>query len=113
MNIEFWKNLKQVKDDNNPFCPLFIYDNGDSFYVEPIFYTKLVNLFEHHPLKKQVVLDEMEKRVIKNHHVVFVGTFEYPQTEVGDEFIFLELEDITNPLQIYVEDKSRGSDYGD
>ena len=50
--------------------------------------------------------------VKKNKKVVFVGNFEYPQTEV-EGFIFLEVTDITDPLKIFVEDKSRGSDYGD
>ena len=48
----------------------------------------------------------------KNEKVVFVGNFEYPQTEV-EGYIFLEVTDVTDPLQIFVEDKSRGSDYGD
>jgi hypothetical protein len=41
--------------------------------------------------------------------------FENPQTLTDDEegFIILEIFDITDPLKIYVEDKSRGSDYGD
>ena len=55
----------------------------------------------------------MERVVLKNKKVVFVGTFEYPQTEVEDDYIFYEITDITNPLKIFVEDKSRGSDYGD
>lgn len=112
MKIKFWSHLKQLKDNNNPFCYLFEYDNGDQFYIEPIFYTKLKNLLDIYPQYENAILDEMEKRVKKNHRVVFVGTFEYPQTEV-DDFIFLEIEDITDSLKIYVEDKSRGSDYGD
>ena len=43
---------------------------------------------------------------------MFVGNFEFPQTEV-EEHIFLEITDVTDPLKIFVEDKSRGSDYGD
>lgn len=112
MKMIYWENLKTSVDKNNPFCPLFTYENGDCFYVEPIFYTKLKNLFDIYPQHKEVVLNAMEKIVKKNHRVVFVGTFEYPQTEV-DDFIFLEIEDVLDPLQIYVEDKSRGSDYGD
>ncbi len=113
MKMIYWPNLKQEKDLNNPFATLFKYENGDSFYVEPIFYSKLESMFLHHQDKKEIILKAMENIVHKNRHVVFCGTFEYPQTEVGDEFIFLEIEDITNPLNIYVEDKSRGSNYGD
>ncbi len=113
MNIKYWTDLKQLKDDNNPFAYIYEYPNGDIFYVEPVFYTKLVNMIEHHEDKEQIILDEMKARVERNHKVVFCGTFEYIQTEVDDSYIFLELEDITDKLQIFVEDKSRGSDYGD
>ena len=51
--------------------------------------------------------------VRKNKKVVFVGNFENPQTEVDDDYIFLEITDVTDPLRVFVEDKSRGSDYGD
>ena len=30
-----------------------------------------------------------------------------------DGYVILEITDITDPLHIFVEDKSRGSDYGD
>ena len=113
MIVKYWKELKQINDPVNPFAYVFEYDNGDRFYVEPIFYTKLINMIAQHPDKEVEILNEMEARVKRNHKVVFVGTFDYPQCEVDDEYIFLEIEDITNTLKIFVEDKSRGSDYGD
>lgn len=45
--------------------------------------------------------------------MIFTGEFEHPLTRADDEYIILEIFDITNRLQIFVEDKSRGSDYGD
>ena len=54
----------------------------------------------------------MEEVVRKNKKVVFTADFENPQTEV-EGYIYLEIHDITDPLCIFVEDKSRGSDYGD
>ncbi len=113
MKMIYWPNLKQEIDSNNPFASIFVYENGDKFYVEPIFYSKLESMFTHHPNKKDIILKRMEEIVRKNHHVVFIGTYDAIQTEVDDSYIFLEIEDITNPLNIYVEDKSRGSDYGD
>ena len=113
MKMIYWNNLTKLADNNNPFCSFFAYDENNQFYVEPIFYSKLESMLTHHPDKKEIILKKMEEIVKKNHHVVFVGNFEFPQTEVDDSYIFLELEDITNPLNIYVEDKSRGSDYGD
>ena len=54
----------------------------------------------------------METIVKKNKRVIFAGDFEEPLTRRNvDDFIILEIFDITDKLQIYVEDKSRGSDY--
>ena len=54
----------------------------------------------------------MEELVKKNKKIVFTGNFENPLTEI-DNYIFLEITDVTDHLQIFAEDKSRGSDYGD
>ena len=48
----------------------------------------------------------------KNKKIIFTANYETPQTE-KEGFIYLEITDVTDPLHIYVEDKSRGSDYGD
>ena len=45
--------------------------------------------------------------------VVFVYDYENPYVKDLDGFIYRELTDISDPLHIFVEDKSRGSDYGD
>lgn len=113
MQPEF-SSLKQLNDMANPFANVYELDDGSIFYVEPIFYTHLQGF------KERVSEDDYQRiinRIVevakKNRRVVYVGTFDFPQTEVDDSFIFLEITDITDPLQIYVEDKSRGSDYGD
>ena len=110
---EFSK-FNMVLDDVNPFCNHYVLDNGDEFYVEPVFYTMLQGFKDRHTKETyQSIIDRMIEIVKKNHKVVFVGNFDYPQTETDNKFIFLEITDITDPLQIFVEDKSRGSDYGD
>ena len=48
----------------------------------------------------------------KNKKVIFIGDYE-TNTFEKDGYIVLEITDITDPLHIFVEDKSRGSDYGD
>lgn len=110
---KYFGQFKQDIDKSNPFTYHYIIDNDLDFYVERIFLTKLNNLFYLQKDKENIVLNEMIKIVKKNKHVVFCGDFEYIQTEVDDSYIFLEIEDVLNPLQIFVEDKSRGSDYGD
>ena len=71
-------------------------EEGNIFYVEPAFYYNLQGF----------------KDVKANHHVIFTGNFEAPMYE-KEGFIYKEIEDISDPLGLFFEDKSRGSDYGD
>ena len=113
MIYEEFTEYKLVKDRNNPFCNHYVLDSGEEFYVEPVFYTMLKGFKDRHPLTEyQRIIERMIDVVKKNKKVVFVGNFDNPQTEV-EGFIYLEITDITDPLKIFVEDKSRGSDYGD
>ena len=113
MKIELFKDFELVKDNNNPFSDHYVIDGETDFYIEPAFYTQLKGFEDRHNQDNfQRILQRMIEVVKKNKKVVFVGNFEYPQTEV-ENYIFLEITDITDPLQIFVEDKSRGSDYGD
>ena len=105
-------HLRKEEDKNNPFCALYYYESGESFYIEPVFYTQLMGFKDHFPEKFHLIIEKMEELVMKNKKIVFTGNFENPLTEV-DDYIYLEITDVTNPLQIFVEDKSRGSDYGD
>ena len=103
-------NVKEI--DSNIFMYHYILDDAD-FYIERVFMTKLDNLFFIHKDKEDIVIEEMIRVVKKNQHVLFCGDYETVQADLADEYIYLEIEDILNPLQIFVEDKSRGSDYGD
>ena len=107
-----FSHLKIVEDKRNHFSTLFIYEDGSLFYIEPVFYTQLLGFKRHYPNEFPLILKQMETIVKKNRKVVFTGDFESSPTE-AEGAIYLEITDITNPLQLYVEDKSRGSDYGD
>ena len=109
---EEWKELKRETDPNNPFCALFYYPSGECFYLEPVFYTQLMGFKDHYPEKFHLIIAKMEELVKKNKKIVFTGNFEHPLTEI-DNYIFLEVTDVTDHLKIFAEDKSRGSDYGD
>ncbi|MBR0295134.1 MAG: hypothetical protein IJQ67_04435 [Bacilli bacterium] len=109
---EEFKHLKIIEDKHNPFCTLYEYDDGSRFYIEPAFYTQLLGFKEKRESDYPRILKRMEEVVRKNKRVVFTSEYENPQTEV-EGYIYLEISDITDPLNIYVEDKSRGSDYGD
>ena len=112
MKYEEFSNYKIIVDEDNPFSTLYELETGERFYIEPVFYTMLRGFLDHHPDKYQLIIDEIIKRVKQDKLVVFTGNYECPLTKVED-YIYLEINDITDPLQIFVEDKSRGSDYGD
>lgn len=112
INYPEFESLTKLADEKNPFSAFYEYADGSRFYIEPVFYTHLMGFKEHHLNDYDLIIQEMERIVHKNKHVVFTGNYENPQTEV-DGYIFLEITDVTNPLHIFVEDKSRGSDYGD
>ena len=107
-----WKHLRKEVDPNNPFCALYFYPSGESFYLEPVFYTQLMGFKDHFADKYELIIKRMEELVKKNKKIVFTGNFENPLTEI-DNYIFLEITDVTDHLKIFAEDKSRGSDYGD
>ena len=112
MIFEEFKHLRQEVDKNNPFSNLYFYESGESFYVEPAFYTQLMGFKEQHADRFSEILTSIQEVVMKNKKVVFTANYESPLTEV-EGYIYLEITDITDPLKIYAEDKSRGSDYGD
>ncbi len=113
MNYEEFTNYIELKDEHNPFCKHYILGDDISFYIEPVFYTQLVGFEERCKDDYPRIIERIQELINKNKHIVFVGNFEYPQTEVDESYIILEISDITDPLLLFVEDKSRGSDYGD
>ena len=51
--------------------------------------------------------------IVKKHkRVIFTSNYEFQQKK-KEGYIYREIEDVCDPLLIFVEDKSRGSDYGD
>lgn len=110
--IEEFSTLKQMKDKNHPFSDCYEYEDS-IFYVEPTFITQLLNLKEMYSLTDyQNIINKMLEIAKRNKKVVFTYDYEHPYVK-KDDFIYLELTDLTDLLKIYIEDKSRGSDYGD
>ena len=112
MKIKEFEHLKEELDPENPFIPHYVLEDGSDFYIEPIFYTQLLGFKERHEDKYQTIIDALLDKVRRNRKVIFIGDYE-TNTFEKDGYIILEITDITDPLQIFVEDKSRGSDYGD
>ena len=112
MKIPEFAHLKEEIDIENPFIPHYVLEDGSDFYIEPIFYTQLLGFKERHEERYQEIIDSLLDRVRRNKKVIFIGDFE-TNTFEKDGYVILEITDITDPLHIFVEDKSRGSDYGD
>ena len=112
MKIPEFAHLKDITDKDNPFIPHYQIEEGVDFYIEPIFYTQLLGFKERHEDKYPQIIEALLEKVKRNKKVIFIGDFETNVFE-KDGYVILEITDVTDPLRIFVEDKSRGSDYGD
>ena len=110
MNYEEFVNYKEVTD--NKFVKKFVADNGNTFYLEPAFYTQMMGLFERYPNEKGKFMNKIHELVKNNKSIAFVYDFENPFLDYGDS-VLREFVDVTDACKIFYEDKSRGSDYGD
>lgn len=103
---------KEIADEQNHLVHLYEDEQGNRFYVEPGFYDGLLGFKEKREERFQELMASLDETVKKNHKVIFTADFENPWI-TRDGFIYREIFDLTDPLGIFVEDKSRGSDYGD
>ena len=110
MNYEEFKEFEEIFDCN--FVKGFRFPTGEKFYIEPAFYTQLMYLEQILPNDFPKVIEEMKRVALEKKIVSFVYDFENPFFPVENS-IYLEITDITNPIHVFYEDKSRGSDYGD
>ena len=109
--VEFNK-YKQFTDEQNPLVHAYHDELENTFYVEPGFYNGLIGFKEKRPERFDEMMEAIDMIIKANHRVIFTADFEHPWIE-REGFIYREIFDITDPLKIFVEDKSRGSDYGD
>ena len=110
MNYEEFKKYKEITD--NKFVKKFVCENGNTFYVEPAFYTQMTGLFERYPEQKEPFMKKIDELVQSNRSIAFVYDFENPFLDYK-EAVLREFVDVTDACKIFYEDKSRGSDYGD
>lgn len=111
MDYTLFKDFETFEDDASRTCGCFIY-KGNYFIIEPNFYTQLKALEENLNDDFILVFNKLLDTVSKNKKVIFTGDFEFPCV-YKDDYIYREFSDLCNPLGIFLENKSRGSDYGD
>lgn len=112
MEYEEFKKDVQFVDPENPYVNAYKDEEGNIYYVEPGFYYGLTSMKEKKADDFPRIMESLFKMVKQHHHVVFTADFESPFIN-KEGYVYKEIQDITDPLQIFVEDKSRGSDYGD
>ncbi len=108
---EFDKYISLI-DEKNKLVHFYEDEEGNRFYVEPGFYDGILGFKEKRAERFPEIMEEIDKTIKKLHKVIFTADFENPWIE-REGYLYREIGDITDPLRIFVEDKSRGSDYGD
>lgn len=112
MNYEEFNDLIPIQDGYTKFIRGFSFPTGEKFYIEPTFYTQLMIFKEIQPENFDNVIAQLKKTAFERKNVVFVNDFEHPFIEIPG-YKYLEFTDVSDPINVYFEDKSRGSDYGD
>jgi hypothetical protein len=112
MDYVQFNKYKVYEDAENKLVHAYLDEEGNLFYVEPGFYSGLEGFAEKRPERFPEIMAEIDNIVKKFHKVIFTADFENPWIN-REGFIYREIHDITDPLKVFVEDKSRGSDYGD
>lgn len=109
---EEWMDREVLIDLQNRFATCYRNPDGSIFYIEPQFYTYLQGYKMLRPERYQDILNKMDEIVRKNRKVVFIGQEDNPLVET-EHAIYLTAIDVADQAKVLVEDKSRGSDYGD
>lgn len=112
MTYEEFDKYQSVIDPLNHLVHCYEDKEGNRFYVEPGFYDGLLGFKEKRAERFVEIMEAIDEVIKKNHRVIFTADFENPWIS-REGYIYREIHDITDPLRIFVEDKSRGSDYGD
>lgn len=109
---DFDSRYTPLVDAENKLVHFYQDEEGNTFYVEPGFYEGLMGFKEKRTEDFPAIMESIDKVIKTNHKVIFTADFEFPWIS-REGYIYREILDITDPLGIFVEDKSRGSDYGD
>ena len=107
-----FEEFKVLPNEEYPFASKYGFEDC-VFYIEPMFISQLEGMKTLRKEEFTKLWNGIKDTIRKYKKVVFVYDFENPYVKDLDGFIYRELTDISDPLHIFVEDKSRGSDYGD
>ena len=112
MEYKAFSKYQPIADAKNHLVHAYQDEEGNTFYVEPGFYEGLMGFAEKRAEDYGRIMAEIDRLIKFHHKIIFTADFENPWVE-REGYVYKEIFDITDPLRIFVEDKSRGSDYGD
>lgn len=112
MNYPEWADRQLMIDLRNKIAKCYKNKDGSIFYVEPGFYKAFEALKNIYPDRIDDVLRKMDELTSSNKKVVYVSDPDDPLVIV-EKAKYITIFDLTDSIELLLEDKSRGSDYGD
>lgn len=112
MNYPEWADRQLMIDLRNKIAKCYKNKDGSIFYVEPGFYKAFEALKNIYPDRIDDILRKMDELTSSNKKVVYVSDSDDPLVIV-EKAKYITIFDLTDSIGLLLEDKSRGSDYGD
>lgn len=112
MNYPEWADRQLMIDLRNKIAKCYKNKDGSIFYVEPGFYKAFEALKNIYPDRIDDVLRKMDELTSSNKEVVYASDPDDPLVIV-EKAKYITIFDLTDSIGLLLEDKSRGSDYGD
>ena len=112
MNYPEWADRQLMIDLRSKIAKCYKNKDGSIFYVEPGFYKAFEALKNIYPDRIDDVLRKMDELTSSNKKVVYVSDPGEPLVIV-EKAKYITIFDLTDSIGLLLEDKSRGSDYGD
>ncbi len=90
---EFNQYKKNIDERYDKYCPSYILDDGSIFYIEPNFYTQLINLKLHFDKEFDKLISSIVEITKRNKKVIFTGNFDSPLVN-KEGFIYRDINDL-------------------
>ena len=113
MQYPEFSDLTQMVDLRNRASKCYKLDDSHVFYIESGFYKALQAVKAVYPDKYQEALNFVRSEAKKNHVTVFAADENNVIVQLYREPVVITPFDVVERLNIKIEDKSRGADYGD
>lgn len=113
MKYPEFERLVNMVDLRNRFAACYRDENGNVFYIEPGFYKALQAIRNIYPDRYDEAIETVLLFASQNPITIFAQDGDNPIVEIEQKAVILSPADIIDRMGLIIEDKSRGSDYGD